>query len=232
MIDIHAHFLPAIDDGAKDVNESIRMLTDAYKQGVTMCVGTSHAFLHGNGSVNAFLDKRDSSIGLIESVLKSKKISVPRMLYGAEVYLDNDITGYGDFKKLCISGTNLLLVELPTNKYNTEYSEWLYSISLHGVVPILAHIERYPYFSELEPELDSFNIIYQTNSKTVLNSGWRKNIAEMCDGGKCMVVSSDMHNMGLRSSCMKKAYERMKHFRPDIVEDVFTKNAAALLGVK
>lgn len=34
MIDIHAHILPGLDDGAADLEESIRMLRLAEEQGV------------------------------------------------------------------------------------------------------------------------------------------------------------------------------------------------------
>ena len=38
MIDIHAHVLPAIDDGSSDIKESILMCTEAYKQGVSSII--------------------------------------------------------------------------------------------------------------------------------------------------------------------------------------------------
>lgn len=42
MIDIHTHILPGIDDGARDWDESRRMLEMAYSQGIRHIVATPH----------------------------------------------------------------------------------------------------------------------------------------------------------------------------------------------
>ena len=143
MIDIHAHYLPAVDDGAKDVRESIRMLTEAFKQGVTVCAGTPHVLVHKEGDVDTFLEKRKASEEELNAFLSGTEGAIPRLIYGAEVFLDNDISKYKDIKKLCISGTDLLLVELSTVKSDSRYSEWLYSLNLIGIVPVIADFERY-----------------------------------------------------------------------------------------
>ena len=41
-IDLHCHVLPGVDDGAADLEESLRMLKSAAKQGVYAVVATSH----------------------------------------------------------------------------------------------------------------------------------------------------------------------------------------------
>ena len=35
MIDIHSHILPEIDDGSRNIEETIAMITEAYKNGIT-----------------------------------------------------------------------------------------------------------------------------------------------------------------------------------------------------
>jgi len=164
MIDLHSHFLPGIDDGAKDRKDSLRMLAEAFRQGVMLCAGTPHAIVHTNEEINVFLYKRQQSIDVLLNGPMPE--TIPNLIYGAEIFLDNDISQYPDIKKLCIGNSNLLLVELSTQKYNPEYAEWLYSLSLVGIVPIIAHIERYPYFEEFSAELGDINIVFQMNCKT------------------------------------------------------------------
>ena len=42
MIDIHTHILYGVDDGAIDFNESIEMLKQQLKQGITKVILTPH----------------------------------------------------------------------------------------------------------------------------------------------------------------------------------------------
>ena len=42
IIDIHAHILPGVDDGARDMEESVRMLQEAAEQGITGVIATPH----------------------------------------------------------------------------------------------------------------------------------------------------------------------------------------------
>ncbi len=42
MIDIHCHILPGIDDGAKDIEESLEMARLAVNEGITKIINTSH----------------------------------------------------------------------------------------------------------------------------------------------------------------------------------------------
>ena len=42
MIDFHSHILPGIDDGAKNLEQSIAMVNEAKKVGFTKIISTSH----------------------------------------------------------------------------------------------------------------------------------------------------------------------------------------------
>lgn len=42
MIDLHVHILPGIDDGPKDLSESLRMCRLAYADGIHTLVATPH----------------------------------------------------------------------------------------------------------------------------------------------------------------------------------------------
>ncbi|TSA12361.1 MAG: tyrosine protein phosphatase, partial [Deltaproteobacteria bacterium] len=44
MIDIHAHILPGVDDGAKNWEQSLEMARMAVEDGITVMVATPHLF--------------------------------------------------------------------------------------------------------------------------------------------------------------------------------------------
>ena len=232
MIDFHAHVLPMIDDGAKSVSESIVMLTDSKKQGVEVCVATPHVTVHRESSVSQFIEKRNKSIELLENQIKTINDELPKLLYGAEVFLDNDISLYPDIDKLCISGSKCMLIELLTGAFNPRIVEWLYSLNHMGIFPILAHVERYPYFEEMKNELSEINVAYQMNSKTVLSFSGKKLLYRLYEANDTVMVSGDMHNMGQRRSYMKKAYEKVNKRYPDMAERIFKLYAQKLLNIE
>lgn len=41
MIDLHSHCISEIDDGAKNLQESMKMFAESFNQGVTICAVTS-----------------------------------------------------------------------------------------------------------------------------------------------------------------------------------------------
>ena len=47
MIDIHAHILPGIDDGAEDMYDTLEMARMAAESGLTAIVATPHCNLPG-----------------------------------------------------------------------------------------------------------------------------------------------------------------------------------------
>ena len=42
MIDLHSHILPGIDDGSKDINETIEMARLAVSEGIKTIICTPH----------------------------------------------------------------------------------------------------------------------------------------------------------------------------------------------
>ena len=48
MIDIHAHILPGIDDGARDIYETLEMASQAAANGTRAIVATPHCNVPGS----------------------------------------------------------------------------------------------------------------------------------------------------------------------------------------
>ena len=52
MVDIHCHILPALDDGAKSLDESVEMAEMAIADGITHVVATPHASMRNSASIS------------------------------------------------------------------------------------------------------------------------------------------------------------------------------------
>ena len=56
FVDIHSHILPGIDDGAKNVEESLKLISEMHKIGISKIIGTPHTYpgLYNNNEKTIF----------------------------------------------------------------------------------------------------------------------------------------------------------------------------------
>ena len=210
LIDIHSHFLPGIDDGATDSDVSIEMLADSMRQGVDVIVATPH-YYGKKRAIDDFIKLREESFLNLSQRALQKNIKLPKILLGAEVALTRGISVRENLDLLCIQDTNLLLLELPFEKWESwVYNEVERVISNWQMTVVLAHPERYvrmPWdIKRLKPFFD-MGAVLQINAETVLEEkGWTKRFLQ--SGCPC-VLGSDAHNMNNRKSRMELAAKRL-----------------------
>lgn len=211
MVDFHSHILPGIDDGAKDVNMSVEMLLLSKKQGVNTIVATPHFYIMKT-TIEEFLEARQKSYDELMAYVKEHNIDIPKIVLGAEVAFCEELMD-ADLKKLCIEGTDALLLELPFTYLNEWVYNGIYSMSMkHGVDIILAHVERYVKnfkdFSSIKPFFD-LDVYMQVNSDTFLDRKSKKIIKELMKNGKINFIGSDSHNLSKRASSMDLAANKI-----------------------
>lgn len=229
MIDLHTHILPGIDDGAMNVEESLEMLRESACQGVELCVATSHIHPVNSDDIQCFLKKREIAYG--ELIKACEGHTVPEIVLGAEVHMDRDISGIEGIQQLCIGDTHFMLVEFPFISYpGTGCAEWLFNLNLKGIVPVIAHIDRYFYRDELIENITGIKAVYQINNIRMNDIAGRRFIKKMLGTGYMVVMSSDMHNLTTRSCDIKKAYDIAKKKMPKFADALFDTNAGILLN--
>lgn len=140
MIDIHCHILPGIDDGARNVEETIDMIKEAYRGGCRAICSTSH---YMEGSYEADSDQRKEIIARIEEVLKQEKIEMP-IYIGAEAYVSTEIPVLIKHDIIpTLNHSRYLLFELPMNTNILYLDDVVFSLLSENIIPIMAHPERY-----------------------------------------------------------------------------------------
>lgn len=190
----HCHIIPRMDDGAKTVEESLRMIQLMRKQGVERIVATPHFYAHREKSVNSFLEKRQMAFNkLLEADSKNADI-----LLGAEVSIEQEISSMTDIDKLCFQSTDFILLEMPYSSFSSWILDEIDDIAF-GLkrTPILAHIHRYlNYYSKAEiEEILKLKTILQINNEAFLNFKTRKFVKSLIKEGYPYVFGSDSHNM-------------------------------------
>ncbi|MBR4720630.1 MAG: hypothetical protein IK057_02580 [Clostridia bacterium] len=207
MIDFHSHFLPNVDDGAKNLPESLEMLRLSKASGVDTVVSTSHCYaFHGSKSITHFLEKRKTAYSLVCDAIKSEKDAYPKIVLGSEVHLVKNLSTFPELPLLCIENTDYILIEMPFGKWKDEDFEEIYRIKNLGLKPIIAHIDRYFEFSEKFSELFSLNLLYQANAESFISHSNRKKLLELFETDSLHILGSDMHNLSSRPPCFAEAY--------------------------
>ncbi|MDE3840222.1 tyrosine protein phosphatase [Bacillus methanolicus] len=236
MIDIHCHILPGIDDGARNLEDSIQMAKTAFKEGIRTIIATPH---HNNGFYE------NTKLGILEKVeelnLILKKESIPlHVLPGQEPRIYGEILE--DYNQdliltLCNRGKHLF-VELPSNHVPRYTEQLLFDIQMNGLTPIIVHPERNQEIIE-QPDL-LYNLVKKgaltqvTASSIVGHFG--KNIKkfsmQLIEANLTHFIASDAHNVTNRIFKINEALDEIeKKYGVDMVY-LFTENAELLVQGK
>ena len=232
-IDIHCHVLPKVDDGAKSLQESIRMLKIGYRQGIRAVVATPH-YSH------RFSQETPESIKILcrQLELKARKEVGPdfRIYPGQEIYYSEDTLGMLKRNQLLtIGGSDYILIEfMPNVPYSLLYRA-VRELTMEGYHPILAHIERYGVLREKGrvEELIKAGAYMQMNYRRI-GGRWYEETTRWCRKmlreGSIHFLATDMHNTKNRAPETLEAETWMeKHLEKSYVEEISWKNAENLL---
>ena len=204
MIDWHSHILPGVDDGSRNVAESISMIQALSSQGIKTVIATPH-FYANDESVDSFLERRAAALELLKTQLPPE---APEILCGAEVRYYPGISHLEDLKKLRIEGSKLLLLEMNAARW-TEYTlRELTELSRRSDIQIvLAHVERYLSLQRkaVWEELLDCGILMQCNASFFANWISKHKAISLLRDGYIQFVGSDSHNMTSRPPQLGKA---------------------------
>lgn len=206
MIDWHSHILPGMDDGSKDIEESLSLLKMLSQQGVDLVVATPH-FYADDESVECFLERRALSYEKLQSHLTG---SLPKINLGAEVSYYPGISRMSDLGRLKIENTDFLLLEMPMAKWSEYTVNELTELACSGKLRVvLAHVERYLSYQHagvLERLLES-DLLMQVNASYFTRLGSRHKALRLLGDGKIQLLGSDTHNTKTRPPMIGKAVE-------------------------
>jgi protein-tyrosine phosphatase len=169
-------------------------------QGVDTVVATPHFYI-GVNDLNSFVSKRDEAVETLKQALDPDTVR-PAIALGAEVQFYSEIYAMEGIDALCISGTNYLLVEMPFAQWTRHTYQTLEHLALsRGIIPIIAHIERYPEFrndADIILKLQDVNAMIQLNSISFVDRRTKRKALKMLKNGYVNFIGSDCHNLTSR----------------------------------
>ena len=190
FFDLHCHFLPGMDDGCKTPEESVRLLEEQYRQGCRGVAATPHYY--AVESIESFLARRKKAAGRLLAELRARSpVAIPNICFGAEVAFRETLESEQELERLCYGKSRYLLLEMPFTPWTDRTVRGVERIAnLLGVVPVIAHIERYS--SVAEPAY----------IEALMNLNVRN--------GNIQILGTDSHNMATRSPNMEAAIESLQ----------------------
>lgn len=221
ICDFHSHLLPAMDDGCKTVQESLDALKSAYEQGVRVQFLTPHYYPVED--VDTFLQRRQASAEALSAAMQQEKEPMPQIHFGAEVAYHPGLVNLENLEALCLGNSRYLLLEMPFSGWGNEVVRDICNIcNVRGVVPILAHIERYLGFQnkkQLEAMLKQ-DVLVQMNAEHLLDWKTRGNALSLLKKGKVQLLGSDCHNLTNRPHNLGAAVQLLQKKHAHLVSDI------------
>ena len=213
MKDIHNHLIFGIDDGSESIETSIKILNEMSNRGVTEIVLTPHYIIGTNYNCNN-KNKKEK----LEELQKSTSI---KLYLGNEVFIDNNILENIDNNNIStINNSKYLLVELPLREKLDIAYDILFNLRNKGIVPIIAHPERYHYI-DLNTLVEYINLgcLLQGNITSLLGKygkSAKENLEMIC------ILGTDTHH---DCADLEKAYEILdKLVNKKLKEELLSKN--------
>jgi len=211
--DMHSHFIPGIDDGAKTIHDSLELLRAMEDLGYQKVITTPHIMS------DAYKNTPEIILGGLEKVREAAakaglKIKIDA---AAEYYLDYDFERKLKEKNVLTFGDNYILFEMAFVNPPDNLYQFVFDMQTMGYKPILAHVERYGFWQHdygKYEELASRGIILQMNINSVTGhySAETKKAAQwLIDKDMISFVGSDCHHMGHIELIQKARTDKYLH---------------------
>lgn len=201
-IDMHCHLLPRVDDGSKSEEETaacMRIMKDA---GFGRLFCTPHFQYPRFPNVEEDIVDRYENLKLDLVASGAGGRDLPRLTgISGEYRIDSDFQKRIEKDRFLLIGGKYLLVELSLHQRIMGVEQILFDLQMKGYEIILAHPERYPYYSSSSHVLSHFKdmgILFQINILSLggfYGEGPRRKSFDMLENGWIEFMGTDMHNL-------------------------------------
>lgn len=156
MIDIHSHILPGVDDGAKNLEQSLEMARQAVNDGIRIMVATPHLFKGRTFDLSQLNNKEVILQHVAQLRQKLSEAAIPlEIIPGCDFPLGfESLKLLDDGRALTINDAKrYLLLELPDTSLPPAMEEICFQLQSKGITPIITHPERHLIMQEMPYKL-------------------------------------------------------------------------------
>ncbi len=231
MIDIHCHILPDIDDGAKDIDESLKMCEIAQKDGTNTIVATPHV------NPGVYEPKKElilSKVNELNSILANRDLNIlPGTDHRAHPEL---IDSVGNGRSLTINDNmRYILLELPPYFLLNHIKYLIKGLKDKGITPVITHPERHVQIQRniyTLYELVKAGALSQVTAMGItgeFGSEVRRLLKRLLAHNLIHVIASDAHSHDKRPPILSRAVEEAKKILGLDALNMVTTNPEAII---
>lgn len=227
-VDLHAHVLPALDDGAPDLETSLTLLRALLAMGYEVVTATPH---QKAAQFLPSLEKIRAAHASLAGAVPGLRLALAAENYWDDVFFERSraqaIPSYDDGRAF--------LFEIPPEEIPVSFEEHLFRIATHGKLPVLAHPERYrPFWSDVDrlARLGEQTALLVDLGALAGNHGWReKGVARRLVADRIAhAVASDVHAPSDLRSAGEGIRWIQKKLGPEAITRLLVDNPRAILA--
>ena len=219
MIDIHAHILYGLDDGAQDLIDAVLMAELAVESGVSVLFATPH----GNNerkkaqalSERDYLEKVKKEFVHLKKELEKRELPL-RLIPGMEVLCTEDTVRKLERKELLtLNNTRYILAEFDFGATAASCRTRITELLEAGLKPVIAHPERYMCVQHSigrAKEWVEMGCLLQVNKSSLRGSFGREEYEAawtILKNDWAAFVASDAHSPYYRTTFLGETYETL-----------------------
>lgn len=158
-VDMHAHWLPGIDDGAKDIPAALNFMKSLQELGFKKLLATPHIFreLYPNDQLII-----ENTLAHTKQALSAASLSIE--IGAAAEYMVNE-----DFEiknnLVCLPNKHIL-IEMSYISEMPNIEQIIFNLQVKGYIVVLAHPERYSFYQDKHQRFHRFKemgVLFQLN---------------------------------------------------------------------
>lgn len=212
-IDMHCHLLPGVDDGSQSEAETITCLRIMKEAGFHSVILTPHYQVQKYRNIEEDIVERYNTLQL--DLKSSQAGDIPNLVdISGEYRVDTGFQERIKNNKFLTINNRFLLAEYSLSQQVLGLEQVIFDLQMQNHEIILAHPERYPYFSSVSPTLQYLKdagVYFQVNVLSLLGfygpAAKRKGY-EMIEQGWVEFLGTDMHNVNYAQALIDCTYDK------------------------
>jgi len=138
--DVHCHLLPGVDDGFSTTEKSLHALKKLEEHGIQKMILTPHFMQDYPNNNRANITAKFEAFKV-----EAARVSKIELRLGGEYMLDACFMNHFKEGFLTLDDKEQVICETSYMMYEHGITEMLYDVMCEGILPVIAHPERYEY---------------------------------------------------------------------------------------